>query len=109
MAVTMDFLVELTCTHFDDDLCMTLEARSSTIDHGHVRCNAHLVEVPPRADIVEGVEDDIELLEEVDIEPGVFDVRVIRFDLDIGIEFSRRLFCDLNKVQLASNLTKPRI
>lgn len=98
----MDLVAEAMYTHFDDDFSMTLEARSPTIDHRHVRCDTHFVEVAPRVNVVESVEDYTELLEEVDVEPSVFDVRMIGFDLDIGIEFTRRLFRDLREVQLAS-------
>ena len=51
--------------------------------------------MPPSVQIVERVEDEVEALEPVDVELGIFDVGMMRFDLDVRVEFAGGLFRDL--------------
>lgn len=74
---------------------MPIEASGAAVHHGHVGGNAHFVDVSARIDIVERVEDEMEALEKVDVESRVFDVCVIRFDLDVRVELARCLFSHL--------------
>jgi hypothetical protein len=53
----------------------------------------------PRIEVVQRVEDDVEGLEPRDIESRIFDVVVVCFNLDIGIELASRLFRDLSHNQ----------
>lgn len=60
-----------------------------------------------RIDVVEGVEDDVESLEPCDIELRVFDVVVVSFDLDVGVELVRRFFGNLlQRQRMLSHLTQ---
>ena len=46
-------------------------------------------------EIVQSVEDDVEAFEPGQAELGVFDIRMVGFDLDMGVELPRRGFGDL--------------
>ena len=74
---------------------MPVETCSTTIHHGYVGRNTHFVDVSTCIDIVECIENDIEALEKVDVESRIFDVRVIGYDVDVGVELAGRLFCNL--------------
>jgi hypothetical protein len=74
---------------------LPLEASGPTLNQVYARRQAHLVDVTPRIEIVESVEDDSEALEEVDVELGIFDVRVVRFDFDVWVELSGGLLGNL--------------
>jgi len=74
---------------------MPIEACSATVYHRHVGRNAHFVDVSARIDIVKRIEDDVEALEKVDVELRIFDIPVIGFDVDVWVELTRRLFCNL--------------
>ncbi|KAL8966129.1 MAG: hypothetical protein Q9183_003511, partial [Haloplaca sp. 2 TL-2023] len=50
-------------------------------------------------DIVQGVENDLEAGEPVDIELRVLDVTMIGLKLDVRIEFGGALFCDLREIK----------
>lgn len=51
--------------------------------------------MPPRIQIVERIENNLEALKKFDVELGVFDVCVVGFELDARIELRRRLFRNL--------------
>jgi len=68
---------------------MSLEASGPTIHHGHICCDAHLVDVPSGVYVIERVEDHLELFEEGDIESKILDVCMISFDFDLRVEFAR--------------------
>ena len=53
-----------------------------------------------RVKVVQRIEDDIEAPKPRNIEVGIFDVRMVRFELDVGIELMRGFFCDLTKSAL---------
>lgn len=42
--------------------------------------------MPPRIEIIQRIENEIEALEPIYIEFGIFDVGVMRFELDVRIE-----------------------
>jgi len=54
--------------------------------------------VAPGLEVVERVEDNVEGIEEVDVELRIFDVGMMRFQLDVWIESAGRLLCDLRPV-----------
>ena len=43
--------------------------------------------MPPCIEVVQGIEDDSESLEPINSELRIFDVRMVSFDFDVGIEF----------------------
>lgn len=51
--------------------------------------------MPPRIQIVERIENNLEALKKFDVELGVFDVCVVGFELDARIELRRGLFRNL--------------
>jgi hypothetical protein len=85
--------------HLLDDLHLAVEARRSALDQRHVGCQAHLVHMTARFQVIERIEHDIELAEPCHVEPRIFDVIVIRLDLDRGVESARRLLRDLRTCQ----------
>ena len=54
--------------------------------------------MPSRIKVVKGIEDECEALEPRYIELRIFDVGMMRLELDVRIEFGGALFCDLKKV-----------
>ena len=52
--------------------------------------------MPPRIEVIQRIKDNVERLEPGDVELRVLDVVVVRFDLDVGVELARRLFCNLS-------------
>ena len=73
--------------HLLNHLNLPIEASRPTFYERHVRCQTHLVHMPSRIEIVQGVEDKIEALEPLYVELGIFDVRVVRFKFDVRVEF----------------------
>jgi hypothetical protein len=55
--------------------------------------------MPPRIQVVQRIEDDAELLEPCDVELSILDVGVFRYDVDVGVELSGRLFRNLRPCQ----------
>jgi hypothetical protein len=86
-------------SHLLDDLDLPVEARGAALDKRNIGCQTHLVHVPPRIQIVERIEDDVECLEPRDVELRVLDVVVVGLDLDVGVEPARRLFRNLSHGQ----------
>jgi len=82
-------------TYSPDDLHLSVEAGCAAFDQRDVCRNAHLIHVSARIDIVQRVEYKCEALIPLDIELGVFDVGMVGFDLDIGVEFPGGFLCDL--------------
>jgi hypothetical protein len=82
-------------SHLLDDLDLPVEASGAALHQRDICCQTHLVHMPPRIQVVERVEDDVEGLEPRDIELRALDVVVIGLDLDVGVELARRLFRNL--------------
>lgn len=51
--------------------------------------------MPPRIQIVERIENNLEALKKLDFELGVFDVRMVGLELDARIELRRGFFRNL--------------
>lgn len=51
-----------------------------------------------RIKVVEGIEDKFKALEPFYIELRIFDVGMVRFELDVRVELCSALLCDLKKV-----------
>lgn len=82
-----------------DDLDIAVESCGTTLNQGHIRRQAHPVHVPSGLEIVERIEDDIEVFEPSGVELRVFDVRMVRDDLDLGVEGLRSIFGNLSTCQ----------
>lgn len=78
-----------------DDRDLPLEAGSAALDERHVSRQTHLVDVAPRLEVVERIEDNVEGFEEVDVELRIFYVGMMRLQLDVWVEFAGRLLRDL--------------
>jgi hypothetical protein len=81
--------------HLLDHLNLSVEPGGAALDQRDIGCQAHLVDMPPRIQIVQRIEDKAELLKPCHIELAILDVVVVRFDVDVGVELSGRLFRDL--------------
>lgn len=77
-----------------DGLDLAIEAGGATLDQRYVGSKAHAVDMAASVEVVEGVEDDNETAEPVDIELWVFDVCVMCLDLDIRVELGGGLAGD---------------
>ena len=78
-----------------DYLDLTIEAHCTALDQRDVGCEAHLVDVAAGVEIVQGIEDEVEGLEPLNVELGVFDVGVVSSEGDVGVEFGGGFFSDL--------------
>ena len=67
----------------EDGVALAQQACGAALDQRNVREHAHAVDVLARLDVVQGVEDNIEGLEEEDVELGIHDIRVLRVNLHI--------------------------
>ena len=81
--------------HLFDHLDLPIKASCPTLYEGYVRCQTHLIHMPSRVEIVQGVEDKTEALEPLYVELRIFDVRVVRFKSDVRVEFGGGLFGNL--------------
>ena len=54
--------------------------------------------MPSRIEVVKGIEDERKVLEPLYVELRIFDVCMVRLELDVRIEFGGTLLCDLNQV-----------
>jgi hypothetical protein len=88
--------LEIDVSHLLDDLDLPVEARGAALDQRDTGCQAHLVHMPPRIQIIQRIEDEIESLEPRDIEARVLYIVMIRLNLDIRIEHERRVFRNLS-------------
>jgi hypothetical protein len=52
--------------------------------------------MPPRIQIIQRIKDDTEALKPRDAELTILNIVVVRYDVDIGVELSRRLFRNLS-------------
>lgn len=97
----MSFLLSLQAsfpTNLNDRLNLPIESCRSTLNQGYIRCQTHFVDMPSRIEVVKGIEDERKALEPLYVELRIFDVCMVRFELDVRIEFGRALLCDLNQV-----------
>lgn len=83
------------CDALLDNLDLAIEARSAALDQGHIGSQTHLVYMPPCVHVVQGIEDNVKASKPLDIEVGLFDVCMVCFDLDFGVESLRGLFSNL--------------
>jgi hypothetical protein len=74
---------------------LAVETGSPTLDERHVRCQTHLVDVPPRLQVVQRIEDYPEAAKPFDAELGVFDVGVMGDDLDCPVKLFGDFLGDL--------------
>ena len=81
--------------HLLDYLDLSIEASRPAFYERHVGCQTHLIHMPSRVEIVQGVEDQVEALEPLYVELGIFDVCVMRFKSDVRVEFGGGLFGNL--------------
>ena len=51
-----------------------------------------------RIEVIKGIEDECEALEPFYVELQIFDVGMVRLELDMGVELGGALLCDLNEV-----------
>ena len=91
--------LQIRVAHSLDDLDLSVEASRATLYQRDIGRQAHFVDVPPRIQIIQRVEDDAEALEPRDIELAVLDVVVVRYDADVGVEPACRLFGNLSDCQ----------
>jgi len=75
-----------------DNLDLSIEAGRATLDQRHIGGKAHPVDMSPRIEVVQRIEDEAEALEPRDVELAILDVVVVRNDADVGIELAGRLF-----------------
>lgn len=61
----------------------------------------------PRIKVVQSIENNTESLEPCDIELWVFDIIMMRFDLDVGVEPGSGLFGDLEVLALLTVASRP--
>lgn len=78
--------------YFLDDLNLSIETSRSTFYQRHVSRKAHFVDMSPGVQIIQRIEDNIETLKKVEVEVGVLDVCVMRFELYVRIECCGTLF-----------------
>ena len=81
--------------HLFYDLYLSLKASCPALDQGHIGRQAHLVDVSPRLQIIQRIEHNIKTLKPIDVELGVFDIGMMRFERHVGVELCGRLFGDL--------------
>ena len=74
------------CPALLDNLDLAIEAHRTTLDQGHVGCEAHLVDVAAGIEVVEGIEDEREGLKPFDIELGIFDIGMLGGEGDRWVE-----------------------
>lgn len=82
-------------SHLFDHLHLAVKASGTTLDQGHIGCQAHPVDMTPGLEIVQGVKDYIKFSEPGHRELDVLDVGMMCFELHIGIETCRRFLGDL--------------
>lgn len=80
-----------------NDLDLTVESSCSALDQRHTGSQTHFIDMSPRFKVVKSIEDEVEALEPVDVELRVFDVCVMRFELDVRIELGSGLFGNLRE------------
>ncbi len=102
----LDRAVVASCHTLLDDLHLTVESSGTTLYERYVGCKAHLVDMPSCINIIEGVEYQLEGGKPRHTEFGVFNVGMMRNNLDGRIEFLCHLFCDLDTSQFPRDICK---
>lgn len=74
---------------------MAIEASRATLDQRNIGSQAHLVDMSPRIQVIQRIENDLEGPKPRHIELRIFDVVMVRLDVDVGVEASRGVFCNL--------------
>lgn len=85
-------------TDLDDGLHLPIESCRTTLNQGNVGSQTHLIDMPSRIEVVEGIEDKSEALEPLNVKLRIFDVGMVRLELDVRVELCGALLCDLKKV-----------
>jgi hypothetical protein len=75
---------------------LPVEASGATLDQRNIGREAHLVNMSPRIQIIQRIENKAETLEPRDVELAILDVVVVRYDVDVGVELASRLFRNLS-------------
>ena len=84
---------------------MPVEACCTALNERHVGRQAHFIDMPPRIEIVQRIEDECKGLKPVDIKLRVFDVGMVCLNRDVRVEFGCTLFCDLSFPKVSEDLT----
>lgn len=79
-----------------DNLNLAVKASGATLNQRDIGRETHLVNMSPRVQIVQRIEDEAEALEPGDTELAILDVVVVRYDADVGVELAGRLFRNLS-------------
>lgn len=87
--------LQIRVAHSFDDLDLAVEACGAALDQGHVGRETHLVDMSPRIQIVQRIEDQAEALKPRDVELAILDVVVVRCDAHVRVEPAGRLFRNL--------------
>lgn len=90
---------------FFDDLNLSVESCSSALDERNICCQTHFVYMSSCFEVVECIENEGEGGEPVDVELGITDVCVVRFDIHVRIEFAGRFLSDLCALLIAFTQT----
>lgn len=78
-----------------DDLNLAVETSRSALDKRNICSQAHLVHMPSRIEVVQSIENDLEVAKPGNAKLGVFNVGVVRNNLDVWVESLCRLFGNL--------------
>lgn len=71
---------------FFDNLHLAIESGGATLDQGYISCQAHLIDVSARFEVVKSIESNAELLEPGHSEFIVLYIAMVCDNFDIGIE-----------------------
>ena len=74
---------------------LSVETRRAALDQGYIRRQAHFVDMTSRLQVVKRIEYDCKSFEPANVELWVLDIGMVRFDLDVGVELSGGLLCNL--------------
>lgn len=88
---------------------LPVEARRPALYQRHVRRKAHLVDMPPRFQIIQGVEDEVELVEPRHSELCLLDVRMVGGDVGIGVEGLGDFLRDLGALSECAHGNMPQV
>lgn len=78
-----------------DNLNLTIEPGSPTLNQRHPGCKTHAIYMASCLEIVQRIEHDVEGPEPIHIELGIRDVCMVCFELSAGLELVRNFFRDL--------------
>lgn len=71
---------------FFDNLHLAIESSGATLDQGYISCQAHLIDVPARFEVIQSIESNAELLEPGHSEFVILDIGMVCDNFDIGIK-----------------------